>query len=180
MIFSKISPSNIEKEQMSINQIFKCIDEGESIIFNSGAGAGKTYALIESLKYVIGKYNQNLKKHSQQIICITYTNVATREVKERLGNTNLVLISTIHERMWAFIKKYQKQLLEIHKEKLDEEIKGLEQKINSNIEYEKYRDLDEKQKETFNKIMFENKVLFYQNISVKAAEIKKNISKNID
>lgn len=173
MVLSKISPSNIEKEQKSIREIFECIDDGESIIFNSGAGAGKTYALIESLKYVIRNNNKNLKKHNQQIICITYTNVATREVKERLGNTDLVLISTIHERIWALIKKHQKQLVEIHKEKLDEEIKGIEQRIINDSEYEKYRELEEKQKQIFNKTMFENKELFFQTISVKAAELKK-------
>ncbi|WP_274364850.1 UvrD-helicase domain-containing protein [Paenibacillus thermotolerans] len=173
MVFTKISPSNSEKEQKSINEIFNYIDKSESIIFNSGAGAGKTYALIESLKYVIRNYNKNLKKHNQQIICITYTNVATREVKERLGNSDLVLISTIHERIWSFIKNYQKQLVEIHKEKLEEEITSLEQKIKSDDEYVKYRELDEKQKDNFKKIMFENNELFYQNYSVKAAEFKK-------
>ncbi|MFJ8258529.1 Gabija anti-phage system protein GajB [Peribacillus asahii] len=180
MSLSIISPSNREKEKESLIKIYKSIDKSESIIFNSGAGAGKTYALIESLKYVIRNYEKNLKKHNQQIICITYTNVATREVKERLGNTDLVLVSTIHERIWGLIKHYQKELVEIHKEKLKEEISILEQKLIIGKEYEKYQELDDIKKENFKKIMIENKELFFQNYSVKAAELKKAFHKLLD
>lgn len=172
MSLSIISPSNIEKEMQSLISIYNSIENTESIIFNSGAGAGKTYALIESLRYVIRNYEKSLKKHNQQIICITYTNVATREVKERLGNSDIVLVSTIHERIWGLIKQYQKELVEIHKEKLIEEISILQNKIITNKEFEKYLELDDAKKEKFKRIMLENKELFYQNYNVKAAEFK--------
>ncbi len=61
MSLSKVALSNREEEQKSLNAIFYSIDKSESIIFNAGAGAGKTYALIESLKYVIRNYEKNLK-----------------------------------------------------------------------------------------------------------------------
>lgn len=172
MSLSKISPSNRKKELDSLFEIFHSIDKNESVIFNSGAGAGKTYALIECLKYVIKNYEKNLKKHNQHVICITYTNVATREVKERLGNTDLVLISTIHERIWELIKDYRRELVEIHKEKLDEEISNFLQKLKVDREYEKYQELGKEQKEYFKKIMLEHKELFYQNINASAAELK--------
>ncbi|KAB2399536.1 ATP-dependent helicase [Bacillus cereus] len=174
MSLSKVALSNREEEQKSLNAIFYSIDKSESIIFNAGAGAGKTYALIESLKYVIRNYEKNLKKHNQQIICITYTNVATKEVKERLGNTDLVLVSTIHERIWGLIKEYQKELVEIHKEKLEDEISNLKQKLKIAREYSKYRELEDDLKGKFEKIMIENKELFFQNYSVTAAELKKS------
>ncbi|MDA2323963.1 Gabija anti-phage system protein GajB [Bacillus cereus group sp. Bc177] len=174
MSLSKVLLSNREEEQKSLNAIFNSIDKSESIIFNAGAGAGKTYALIESLKYVIRNYEKNLKKHNQQIICITYTNVATKEVKERLGNTDLVLVSTIHERIWGLIKEYQKELVEIHKEKLEDEILNLKQKLKIGREYSKYRELEDDLKGKFEKIMIENKELFFQNYSVTAAELKKS------
>lgn len=175
-----ISPSNREKEKESLIEINKSIDKSESIIFNSGAGAGKTYALIESLKYIIRNYEKDLKKHNQQIICITYTNVATREVKERLGNTDLVLVSTIHERIWGLIKDYQKELVEIHKEKLHEDILNLKQNLKIGKEYVKYQELDDVKKENFKKLMIENKELFFQNYSVKAAELKKAFQSLLD
>ncbi len=151
MSLSKIIPSNKKEEQKSINAIFNSIDKSEGIIFNSGAGAGKTYALIESLKYIIRNYEKSLKQHNQQIICITYTNVATKEVKERLGNTDLVLVSTIHERMWGLIKDYQKELVEIHKEKLEDEISSLKQKLEKGQGYEKFQELEEDLKGNFKK-----------------------------
>jgi len=173
MSLSIISPANLESENEILNEIFKSIDNNRSIIFNSGAGAGKTYALIESLKYVIRNYEKKLKKHNQKIICITYTNIATKEVKERLGNTDLVLVSTIHERIWDLIKDYQKELVEIHKEKLCEEISKLEEKLRTGKEYKKYQELDGNKKERLKKIMLEYKELFFQNYNAKAADFKK-------
>lgn len=173
MSLSKVSPSNRIKEKKSLDEIFNAIDTGKSVIFNSGAGAGKTYALIESLKYIIRHKAKNLKKHNQEIVCITYTNVATEEVKERLGNTDLVLVSTIHERIWGFIKDYQKELVEIHKLKLESEILILHENLRTGKDYEKYQELEAKEKEEFKKIMIKNKDLFFKNYSGKAAEVKK-------
>ncbi len=157
---------------MVLREIFNSIKNNESFIFNAGAGSGKTFALIETLKYVIRNNERGLKKHNQKIICITYTNVATREIKERLGNTDLVLVSTIHERIWELIRFYQKELVEIHKEKLEVEIKNLNKKLNSDKGYERYQQLDDNKKETFKNIMIKNKDLFYENYSIKAAHFK--------
>ncbi|MGG4462045.1 UvrD-helicase domain-containing protein [Brevibacillus porteri] len=170
MSLSIISPSNREKETQSLHTIFHSIDKYQSIIFNSGAGAGKTYALIESLKYVINRYAKNLREHKQKIICITYTNVATEEIKERLGNTDLVVVSTIHERIWDLIKDYKKELVQIHKEKLKENIDSLKEDLIER--YEKYRDLGDEEKENFKKIMLDNKELFHKNYNAKAAEFR--------
>lgn len=172
MSLSIISPINLERENEALNEIFKSIDNNHNIIFNSGAGAGKTYALIESLKYVIRNYEKKLKKHNQKIVCITYTNVATSEVKERLGNTDLVLVSTIHDRIWELIKHYQKELVEIHKEKVYEEISNLEQNLIVGKEYQKFQELNEDEKEKFKMIIKEYSELFFQNYSNKAEEVK--------
>ena len=56
----KISKENYNKEMESFEKIKKCIDEGKSWIFDSGAGAGKTYALIETLKYIMIKKERQL------------------------------------------------------------------------------------------------------------------------
>lgn len=173
MSLSIISPFNRKKEQESLNTIFNYINNSESIIFNSGAGAGKTYALIESLKYVIRNYGSDLKKHNQKIVCITYTNVATKEVKDRLGNTDLVLVSTIHERIWGIIKDYQKELVEIHKEKLQEEISSLKNKLNTGKDYETFQELEHDQKKFFKKIMIDNKDVFFENYNAKATDLRK-------
>ena len=107
-----------KKEQEIIQQLFLCIDESKSLVFNAGAGSGKTYALVECLKYVIQSYGKQLKEHNQRIMCITYTNVAANNIKEKIGNSNLVLVSTIHERLWQLINTFQPELLTLHKEKI--------------------------------------------------------------
>jgi len=167
---SIISQSNLDKENQSLDSILNSINKNQSIIFNSGAGAGKTYSLIESLKYVINICGKRLRDHNQKIICITYTNVATNEIKERLGNTDLVLISTIHERIWDLIKEYKKELVAIHKEKLQESVIGLERELED--KYEKYRELDSEQREIFTKKMLECRESFNQNYNVGAAEFR--------
>ncbi|MCI1615737.1 UvrD-helicase domain-containing protein [Heyndrickxia oleronia] len=172
MSLSIISPFNREKEQEILNEIFNSINNSESIIFNSGAGAGKTFALIESMKYVIREYGIHLKKHNQKIVCITYTNVATKEVIERLGNTDLVLVSTIHERIWGLIKDYQKELVEIHKDKLQEEISNIKLKLETDRDYSPFQELEHDQKEYFKEIMIDNKELYYENYYTNAADLR--------
>ena len=174
MALSRVLDDVIVQEQQIQEQIFRCIDEYKDIIFNAGAGAGKTYALIESLKYIINTKGDRLNYHNQYIICITYTNVATNEIKERLGNTTLVKISTIHERLWDLIKDYQKQLVQIHVEKLNEEIEKINQKLETESKFERYKDLSDK--ETFISIMNQNREVFYQNKD-KGANVFKTVIK---
>ena len=46
------------------------------------------------------------------------------KAKERLGNSDLVKVSTIHERLWALIKDYQKELVKIHVERFRMSLSG--------------------------------------------------------
>ena len=94
-----------------IDQIIQRIEEKKSFVVEAGAGAGKTYALIQTINYLIEKKGVNLTLNNQQIVCITYTNVAKNEIIERLENNPLVLVSTIHEFLWDCIKSFNKQLI---------------------------------------------------------------------
>ena len=160
-MLKNISKENIKQEKEILKNLFSNIDNYQSTLFNAGAGAGKTYALIECLKYIIKKYEKELKIHNRKIICITYTNVAAKERKERLGNTELIKVSTIHERIWELIKIYQKELVEIHLENIKIEIKKIEEKIEIKKEY---RD----------KIL-EIKGNFYSNENLKSKEYRKKM-----
>lgn len=171
-MLSKISPENLKKEKEILIQIYKCLDKKESLIFSAGAGAGKTYALIESLKHLVEKYKKQFKNHNQRVICITYTNVATTEVKERLGNSSMVVVSTIHERIWDLIHKYKKELVQIHKEKLEEEIEILKQRIETESKYQRYCDLNPSEQEEFKNIMFKHKALFNKHYGDPAPRFK--------
>lgn len=168
----QISNANKEEEYQSLKEIFNAIEENLSILFNSGAGAGKTYALIESMKFITNRYGEKLKSYNQNIMCITYTNVATKEVIERLGNSNTVLVSTIHERLWDLIKEHQEVLVEIHKRRIINEISSIKKKIETEKSYEKYEKLTDFEKETFTEVMEKNKEIFYKTYSLSAKEVK--------
>lgn len=147
-----------EDERLITQKLLSCVDCKRNLIFHAGAGAGKTYALIECLKYVCTEKAEILKYHNQKAICITYTNVAANEIKMRLGNTDLVLISTIHEWLWDIIKEYQEELLMIHLDNLKSQIDKLQQEIETNAVYST---LTEAQKEEISILLVERQKEFY-------------------
>jgi DNA helicase-2/ATP-dependent DNA helicase PcrA len=178
MSLSIVSSEKIDEENKIQENIFEAIDKNENIIFSSGAGSGKTYSLIESLKYIINKHGLRLKEHNQNIICITYTNVATEEVKERLGNSDLVKVSTIHERIWELIKDYQNELVVIHQAKLVEEINLLNYKLINDDKFGKFQALTEAQKISFTELMISKKDIFYKSHDDNAGAFR-NIFKDL-
>ena len=179
-MLSKINNKNLLKEKGILEKLFQNISENKSTLFNAGAGAGKTYSLIECLKYVIREEGRNLENKNKKVICITYTNVATNEIKERLGNTNLILVSTIHDRIWSLInnKLYQSKLVEIHFEYTKEKIKEENEKLKNNKKYSSYNKeeksyINEIISKTNIKIQFLNKDNFEEELK------KENISDEI-
>ena len=140
MGLSQIKDVDLENEKKSLDKLFECSDSFTSVVFNSGAGSGKTYALIECLKYIISIHHDNLKNHNQKIGCITYTNVAAEHIKQQLGVSDVVEISTIHERIWRIICSQKSALLSLHIEKLKSEVELLSNQLLSNSEYEKNKE----------------------------------------
>lgn len=148
-----------EDEELIIKELLSYIDCKKSLLFNAGAGAGKTYALVECLKHVCREKGEMLNYHNQKAICITYTNVAANEIKNRLGNTDLILISTIHERLWEIIKEYQEELLIIHLDNLKIQIDKLQQEIEQN---DVYSSLTKDQKDEIAALLVEHQKEFYK------------------
>ena len=54
-------------ENKVIQDLCECSDSYTSVVFNAGAGAGKTYALIQCLKHIIISQGEKLKNHNQKI-----------------------------------------------------------------------------------------------------------------
>ncbi|GKX62715.1 UvrD-helicase domain-containing protein [Pragia fontium] len=96
----------------ALKQIRHCIDNNSCFRLEAGAGAGKTYSLIESINYLISRQANLLLSNRQQIACITYTNVAKDEIKDRTDHHPVIFSDTIHAFCWSILQHYQAKLLE--------------------------------------------------------------------
>lgn len=93
------------------DNIFKTIQNGSNFIFEAGPGSGKTTTLIRTLHQILMAPDSIIDPTSQKIACITFTNVAANEIKERLGtNFDAVHVSTIHSFLWQLISSFQNEL----------------------------------------------------------------------
>lgn len=170
MCEKSISKKNLRIEQKLQDDLNSCFDQYTSFVFNAGAGSGKTYALVQCLEHLIKSKSKDLKMHNQKIICITYTNVATNNIKERIGRNGTVLVSTIHERLWEIIKKQQPELLKIHMEALEKDIEKKRKKLNENQNYAVLEN-----KDNLDKLIFEYKKELNDIYNLNAKEYKQRL-----
>lgn len=98
-------------ERTADERIAECLAGGRSFVLDAGAGAGKTYSLVEGLKKLcVPPVADRLRRDGQQIACITYTNVAKDQVIERIQGNPLVRVSTIHDFLWSTLQPHQQAL----------------------------------------------------------------------
>lgn len=88
-------------------QLQECLAQRKSFLLEAGAGAGKTYSLIQALRYLIEKDGAKLVRNHQKIGCITFTNVATNEIETRTDRHPAIYSSTIHAFCWSLLKDFQ-------------------------------------------------------------------------
>lgn len=86
------------------------LDAGESFVFEAGAGAGKTYSLLETLDYLIERDGRRLVRSRQKIACITFTNVARDNILNRTDAHPSVFCETTHAFAWSLISGFQKEV----------------------------------------------------------------------
>jgi len=89
----------------TVNPLKKCQDcivKQESFVLQGGAGSGKTESLKDLLLYL------SKNKPSARVVCITHTNNAVQEIKERIGEKYPV--NTIHSFLHSLIKDYKKNI----------------------------------------------------------------------
>lgn len=172
MGLSKINNEDLDKEKEILSQLFQYSDKFESAVFNSGAGSGKTYALVECLRYIVEQNRDRLKNHNQRIACITYTNVAANNIKEQIGASDIVDITTIHDRIWHIISGQNSAILSLHTEKLKSGIEELDEQLSNNDDYKKYRELNKELQEHFFQLMLKNKNSYNKAYNLKAKEFK--------
>lgn len=88
-----------------VEQIMEHIAAGQHFVLNGGAGSGKTYSLVQVLRRIQEQYP------TAGIACITFTNAAAIEIRNRTHDSNL-LVSTIHSFLWNEIRQFQRELRE--------------------------------------------------------------------
>jgi DNA helicase-2/ATP-dependent DNA helicase PcrA len=103
-----------------------CIDAGKNFRLEAGAGAGKTYSLVEALKRLIAERGAEYIQKRQQVACITFTKVARDEILNEIDQHPAILVETIHSFCWGFMSRFQSHLrtlipqFERYKEKVEE------------------------------------------------------------
>lgn len=153
-------------EYKIIERIYHSINEKESFYFQSGAGAGKTYALVKAIKYA-GQLNIiNKNNASRKILCITYTNNATNEIAERLPSSEHYYVSTIHYFIWDLLKNYNKELIETHVSFLEDEVKRLEHIVFHDLDsyksYNKFRSISFEELDCLIEKIHNDKINYYE------------------
>lgn len=91
-------------------KLLKVLEEGRSFVLEAGAGAGKTYSLVEALKFLTDRRGAELLRRGQRIACITYTNVASDEIAARTDKHPAILSCTVHAFCWSLISAFQPAL----------------------------------------------------------------------
>lgn len=89
-----------------------CLDERpqRSFVMVAGAGSGKTTSLVKALAHLGQTRREELKPRGQRIACITYTEVAVKEIWGDVGNDPLFHVSTIHSFLWTAVRPFQTDL----------------------------------------------------------------------
>lgn len=82
----------------------------QPFVVRAGAGSGKTTSLIKALACVLELHGPSLRRKKQQVACITYTDLAAKEVSEDVEANPLVRVSTIHSFYWSIIKSFQSDI----------------------------------------------------------------------
>ena len=85
-IFDNINGYSLDKEQR------KAIVSNKNTLVVAGAGSGKTLTIIGKIKYLV----EVMKINYKEILCISFTNEAVNNLKERLG-LDILLMNTLKD-----------------------------------------------------------------------------------
>ena len=90
--------------------LFTALDNRRNFKLEAGAGAGKTYSLIQALRRILDNKSVHLPRSDQRVACLTYTKVARDEIKARTDEDPAIFADTLHGFLWEMISPYQKAL----------------------------------------------------------------------
>lgn len=91
-------------------RVADCIKQGRNFRLEAGAGAGKTYSLVEALRQLVAERGRELVRSGRQVACITFTEVAKDEIRRKVEEHPAVLVETIHSFSWSLMSQFQRDL----------------------------------------------------------------------
>ncbi|WP_419192114.1 UvrD-helicase domain-containing protein [Engelhardtia mirabilis] len=106
-----------------------CLEADPPTSFNmvAGAGSGKTTSLIKGLASILAIHGERLRLQRQRVACITYTEIAAREIWSEVWNSPLIHVSTIHSFLWSITRGFQQDIAAWVSRRVDERIEELQQ-----------------------------------------------------
>jgi DNA helicase-2/ATP-dependent DNA helicase PcrA len=116
------TPADIELRNLLDGNYLRCF------VMVAGAGSGKTTSLVKALDHVVTKHGARLRSRTQNVACITYTEVAAKEIHADVGNSPLVVVATIHSFLWTLAKPFQKDIKKWVRHRLEKRIQELKEK----------------------------------------------------
>lgn len=83
----------------------------------AGPGSGKTFFLVQNVKNIVQTNHLISNSNLRKLLCITYTNAAVGEIKDRLFDfSKFIEVSTIHGFVIEhIIKPFQEDLISLMK-----------------------------------------------------------------
>lgn len=149
-------PGNNERDDGVVEEICGYLTEEppRNYFLFAGAGSGKTRTLVEVLRRMTGvvehekggRLARRLQIYGRSIRVVTYTKNAVAVIKGRLGDNDLVDVSTIHAFCWELISGFnddiREALVAIKQAQLEKETAEAVGKPRG-ITAAKQRDLDE-------------------------------------
>jgi DNA helicase-2/ATP-dependent DNA helicase PcrA len=110
-----------------------CLDERPltSFVMVAGAGSGKTTSLVKALAHLAATRAPELRRRGQQVACITYTEVAVKEIWGDVGNDSLFHVSTIHSFLWTIIRPFQSDLKTWVLARIDEKVAEAQARLDN-------------------------------------------------
>lgn len=106
----------------------RCLEAQPPTSFSmvAGAGSGKTTSLIKGLNSILAIHGERLRLRRQRVACITYTEIAAREIWADVRNNALVHVSTIHSFLWSLARGFQSDIATWVSNRIDERIRELQ------------------------------------------------------
>lgn len=110
--------------------IKECLTLGSrrSFITFAGAGSGKTYSLKEALGFLKIQHSDGFSKKGKKIAVVTFTNNAADEIKDRIEQSPIFAVSTIHSFCWTAIAGFNEDIRKWYLEKIPSDLAELEEK----------------------------------------------------